>query len=267
MAKARQRKSAEETRKLMVEAGLAQLQSRGIGLGLDHITLESCRLEVDVPRSSSHSAWAIDDDYTPQDAFRREIIRAWLLDHEDSLFADAASEAVAELFTDPQNPPTSSAVIRTSIEAAFRAGLSLDSEEGRHGADYLSTDLAVRHALNSRPVGDRDDDALEWLRTGDRANRLSRVEDSYRPIGELLGIAPRPEFGELAFELLALVVAALVEGIALRTRLFPELGLDKPLYPTPAGDPAATLIGLSVEAMIPVFFEPVAQEDDGDTLA
>ena len=61
--KSRVRRSAEETREVLVAEGLRQLQVRGLQVGMDHVTLEVACANTDVPRSSSHAAWSIDDDF------------------------------------------------------------------------------------------------------------------------------------------------------------------------------------------------------------
>ena len=260
MRKSRARKSAQETRDLMVAEGLKQLQLQGVGVGLDRITLESACNAADIARSSSHSAWAIDDENTPQVTYQRAVLRAWLLDRESSLFADAAQNALVELFADPENPPAASMIIRTAVHASFEAGFGINDPNERNVGDYLSTDMALRYAIASQPPDRQDGEALGWLRQGEVKNRLNRVEDSYKPLGTLLGMQPRPELGELAYELFGVVVAALVEGIGLRNRILPEMNLDKPLFDTPIGEPPAFLIGMCVEALVPVFFVPVPEE-------
>lgn len=262
MQRSRLRRSAKETRELMVAAGLRQLQSEGIGLGLDHLTLESARLDADIPRSSSHAAWSIDDEFTPQASFQRAVIQAWLLERQNTMFSDAASASVGTLFSDPENPPSASLIVWTAINAAMRAGLGVEGgEQGRTGGDFLSTDLAIRYAIASQPADERDQQMLDWLRVGELGDRAKRIDDSYKPLGELLGLRARPEFGEAAYEMFGVVVASLVEGIGLRTRILPEHNLDKPLIGNDEGDSSATLVALCVEALIPVFFEPVEGAD------
>ncbi len=244
----------------MVEIGLRQLQAEGVGLGVDHLTLESACLEGQIPRSSSHSAWAIDDDFTPQVVYQRAVIKAWLLERESSMFADSAQAALVELFADPDNPPSASTIVRTAIQASYVVGHGLH-EDGRRGADYLSTDLALRFSIASQPPEMRDEDVQAWLRTGEVSNRADRIEDSYKPLGTLLGMRPRPELGEAAYELFGIAVASLVEGIGLRNQVLPELNLEKPLYEGEPGETPPLLIGLCVEALIPAFFEPVPADE------
>lgn len=259
MAKRRVRRSAEETRALMVAEGVRQLQERGVGLGVEHITLEGAFVALDIPRSSSHAAWSIDENYSPQELFRRAVLQQWLLNRESSIFADSTHEAVAALCSDPEYPPSEGSIIRTAIQAAFSAGIAPTRGEGRGDGDFLSTDLALRFAIASQPISERDEEIAEWVRAGEKANREERVDDSFRPLAELLGYRPKPEFGDDVYRLFAIVAAALVEGIGLRHRLVPEWELDQPLTEAPEGEADVTLIGLCMEALVPVFFERVPE--------
>ena len=240
----------------MIDAGMAMLQARGVSLGLEHITLEAACREKDIPRSSSHSAWAIDDRFTPQEMFQREVVKRWLFDREGTLFADAAQQAVAEVLSQVENPKVGE-VLRAGVQAAFEVGIG----ESREAGDFLSTDMALRYAIASQPVDERDPEMLEWLSKGEQANRRNRVEDSYRPLASLVGREPRPEFGDDAYEIFSVVVAALVEGLSLRTLLMPHMNLSAPIPGTENDVVPANVLGACLEALAPVFFQPIADDD------
>jgi len=89
------------------------------------------------------------------------------------------------------------------------------------------------------------------------SNRADRIEDSYKPLGALLGMQPRAEFGDRAYLLFGIAIASLVEGIGLRHEILPELELDKPLVDTPEQTVETLLVGLCVDALMPAFFEPI----------
>ena len=242
---------------MLVAEGLRQLQERGLQIGMDHVTLEAACAATDVPRSSSHAAWSINDDYAPQAMFQRSVVRAWLSDREDTMFASASHAAVAEALERKGEALTGNEIIRVAIQAAFVEGYNLDGDLAADEGDYLSTDMAIRHAIASQPSGDRDPEMLEWLRTGEMTNRDARIEDTYKPMGEMLGRKPRPEYGERAYTLFGIAVAALVEGIGMRHVILPELALDQPLFPAVDGEEPTLLIGACVEGLVSTFFEPV----------
>ena len=76
-------------------------------------------------------------------------------------------------------------------------------------------------------------------------------------MGELLGMKPRAEYGERAYVLFGIAIAALVEGIGMRHAILPELELDKPIFPAVGDDEPTMLIGACCEALVDSFFEPI----------
>ncbi len=247
----------------MIEAGLEMLQAHGVTLGLDQLTLEAACIKKDIARSSSHAAWAIDDRFSPQEKFQREVVKSWLFDREGTLFADAAANAVAALFESGYKP-TAQDIIRAGATAALEAGMK-SAELG--DGDFLSTDLALRYAIASQPHAERDPEMLEWLSAGERANRQSRVEDTYKPFGKTIGYEPRAEFGDQAFEIYSILVASLVEGMSLRSVLLPEIDFVGPIMGTEKDRVPVNVLGACLEALLPVFFqqvEPAAPDESDD---
>jgi len=256
--KSRPRRSAEETRRVLVAEGLRQIELVGMDFGLEHITLEAACVTTNVPRSSSHAAWAINDDYAPQAFYQRSVLQEWLEQREGLTFAESAETSLANAFEARGEQMDRHEIARVAIQAALEAGLSPD-EDGQ-GSGLLSTDMAIKHTLASQPANNRDPEIVDWVRESELGNRAARIEDSYRPLAELLGLQPRVEYGDAAFGHLALAVAALVEGIAMRELVIPEFDVaDKPIRKVADGEAPATLIGVCVEALMDKFFEPVPQ--------
>jgi len=253
--KSRPRRSAEETRSVLVAEGLRQLELVGMDFGVEHVTLESACAITNVPRSSSHAAWAIDDDYAPQALFQRTVLRAWLMNREGETFSSAAEKALAQAFEQRGDTMSRHEIMRIAIQAALAIGL-LPNEHGE-GSGLLSTDMAIKHTLASQPGDARDPEIVDWVRQSEIRNRAARIEDSYRPLAELLGLEPRAPYGDEAFGHLAVAIAALVEGITMRELVTPELQLAHTSI-RPAGDTdvPATLLGVCVEALVDKFFEP-----------
>jgi len=225
------------------------------------VTLEAACVVTNVPRSSSHAAWAIDEDYAPQALFQRTVLQAWLEQREGSTFASAAEQALAEALETRGDKLGRDEIIRIAIQAALLQGLA--SGEDGTGSGLLSTDMAIKHTLASQPVESRDPDIVEWVRQAETTNRAERIEDSYRPIGELLGIRPRPEYGDEAYGHLALAVAALTEGIAMRELVVVDAGVaSTAIRDGEEGEAPATLLGVCVEALVDKFFEPIDDESN-----
>lgn len=260
--KSRPRRSADETRRLLVAEGIRQLELAGLDFGVEHLTLESACAVTNVPRSSSHAAWSIDDDYTPQALFQRTVLREWLASREGNLFSGAAEKALARAFEERGDHLSRSEIIRIAIQAALEAGLRSDDEDSANG--FNSSDMAIKYTLASQPLEARDPEIHEWVRRAEIENRSARIVDSYRPLAALLGMQPRREYGDEAFSHLAIAVASLTEGITLRELVLPELNVAAaPIVATEEGEVPATLLAVCVEALVDKFFEPVSGDADG----
>ena len=242
----------------MLDAGMAQLEREGVQYGLEHLTLEAACLATDVPRSSSHAAWAINDDYTPQTLYQRTVMQRWLEDREGLLFAAAAETALVEAFAEHGEGLSRGEIIRIAIQAAIAAAVKPD--EHGVGSGFLSSDMALKHALASQPADERDPEVADWVRRTEIEQRAKRVDDTYRRLAELLSMKPRAEYGDEAFEHLALAIAALTEGITMRHLVLPERDYATRSVRDDGSKVPTTLLGVCVEALVDEFFEPVDGE-------
>lgn len=239
----------------MLDAGVTQLEREGVQFGLDHLTLEASCVEADVPRSSSHAAWALNDDYTPQTLYQRSVLQRWITEREGLLFATAAEESLTAAFEEHGESLSRGEIIRIAIHAAINA--AMEPDEDGIGSGFLSSDMALKHALASQPVGRRDSEVEEWVRTSEIAQRDSRIEDTYRPLAALLSMQPRSEYGDDAFQHLALAIAALTEGITMRHLVIPERDYASRSIRKDDSVAPATLLGVCVESLVETFFEPI----------
>lgn len=257
--KTRPRRSAEQTRTVMLDAGMALLERDGVQFGLDHLTLEAACLATDVPRSSSHAAWSIEDDYTPQALYQREVLRRWLSEREGELFASAARNALIAAYELRGDALTKGEIIRIAIQAAIAS--AVDPGEDGGGSGFLSTDMAIKHALASQPPDARDPEVAAWVRETEVSQRERRIRDTYRPLADQLGLRPRPEYGQDAFHHLAVSVAALTEGITLRHLVVQDHDYASDSIRDDGSDVPSTLLGVCVEALVDLFFEEAGSVD------
>jgi len=259
--KSRIRRSAEETRQIMLESGIEQLEREGLSFGLEHVTLETACIQKDLPRSSSHAAWSIDDDYTPQTTYQRAVLKKWLDDREGLMFEAAAEKALANVFEQFGDNPTRGEIIRAGVQAVVMAAVSPDDVAGV-GSGFLSTDMAIKHALASQPPDERDPEIAEWVSESEIQIRTRRIDTTYRPLAEMLALVPRPEYGDAAFEHIALAIGALTEGIALRHLIIPDRQFA--VASIREGDERVpyTLVAVCVEALVDTFFMPAETETE-----
>lgn len=237
----------------MLAAGMAQLEREGVQFGLEHLTLEAACLATDVPRSSSHAAWATSDQFTPQTLYQKMVMQRWLEEREGLLFAEAAEGALVEAFATHGDGLSRGEIIRVAIQAAIAA--AVEPDENGVGSGFLSSDMALKHALASQPVDERDPEVAEWVRVTEVEQREGRIDDTYRRLADLLGMRPRADYGDEAFEHLALAIAALTEGITMRHLVLPERDYATRSIRNDASAIPSTLLGVCVEALVDEFFE------------
>jgi len=258
--KSRPRRSAEETRRVLVEQGMRHIESVGLDFGFDHLTLEQACVEANVPRSSSHAAWAIHDDFAPQALYQRSVLEAWLAARKNRTFAEAVNAELQRAFERHGDVLTQDDVLRIAGQAALEA--DVHEHEDHTSTGVLAADVAIRHTLASQPVERRDPDIAQWVASSEANNRAARIADIYRPLAELLQIEPRPEYGDDAFDHLAVSIAAVREGIVMRASVASDPSVVRRSIRN--GDTRgipATLMGVCVEALVDKFFQPRSEAD------
>ncbi len=242
----RPRRSAEQTRELLVERGLAALHERGLSVGLDAVTLETAFREADLPRSSAYAAWASQDPaQTPQETFQREVLRRAIRSRLGDLSATADTGQSVLDALDPDAAPAQNLrnVLRAGSEVNFAIGIS---------STIWRLVMALQALLGATPGAEVDEELAGWLSAAEAELRETSIATIYRPLGELIGFEPRPEFGEQAWELMAISAGAFAEGLVARHRLDgarPHLtDIDRD------GEPW-TLLALGLEALVHQFFD------------
>ena len=117
-------------------------------------------------------------------------MRTWLDEREGLRFSLATEKALARVFEERGDSATSGDIIRACIQSVLLEATAVDDRDA--GSGFLSTDMAIKHAVASQPPADRDPEVLEWVRRAERENRAARVADTFRPMAELLNMRPRP---------------------------------------------------------------------------
>lgn len=244
----RQRLSAEETSERLIQAGLDALGREGMSVGLDAVNLEQAVRDADVPRSSAYAIWSTDEVLAPQECFQRAVLRRAAEERTRTIeqLQATAARIVAE------NADTMSS--HELLTELIRVG-------GGENAVALSESLgwqlmiAVRSILQSSPSG--DEDLAEWMNDSEEEVRLSTIEEVYRPFVEMLGLEPRPEFGERAFHYGEIAASSLAEGLSMRHKLRASEYLDGITHPDIQDpDKPWSLYALMFEQLIQVFFQP-----------
>lgn len=235
------RRSADETRQLILEAALRLLLERGAIAGVQHIRLQEVLRSVGLTTGAAYRIWA------DQDEFHRDL----------------AVEMVGLRFA----PPVSSA--STAIREVLATGGSIEDvvrTAAQDHVDYISTfhlepesrdshafitALALRTAAGSWPE----------LRVASAERHRGSIDAFAEFYGALL-----QRFGRRIREPLTIVdfteaMAALGEGFAIRA----AEGLGHPVYDIPDGAelPSGrwTLFGIGIQGLLAAFTVPVEDSD------
>lgn len=246
----RPRLSAEETRERLLAAGLADLARQGMSVGLDAVNLEQAVRDAGVSRSSAYAAWSTDDVYAPQELFQRAVLRRAVEDRSATIARlQASATAVYMAGVETMTP-------RDLLAEIIRVA---GTENIQAVADSSSWQLviAVRAILHSVPDDARDDDLVEWMKDSEEELRTSTIDDVYRPMVELLGIVPRPEYGELAYQYGEISASSMAEGLAMRYSLRARDFVEDIPHPH-REDPEKlwSLYSLIFESIVHTFFQP-----------
>ncbi len=225
MARARRppRRTPEEGRQALLEAGRALAHEQPAAPPLDHIRL------TDVARSAGVSSGALYHYWDTQDDYHDD-----LLDHlfEPGRFDPAANvaevAAVADALTDEVGAP------HPSLDEQIRIGASLELE-----GLLANADLRVLLALWAGGDAEvRDRIAGHFRSTG------RRWADFYERAFRSAGLEVRPPF---TYEMLAVVLAALADGLAVRASVEPEA------VPVDLDDQGWGILAATLVALLPVF--------------
>lgn len=245
----RQRLSAEEASERLIRAGLEALAEQGLSVGLDAVSLERAVRDAEVPRSSAYAIWSTDDVYAPQELFQRAVLRRAAEDRTSTIEKLMATSArVYE-----ENAETMSS--RELLSELIRVGGRENAIDVAHTLSWQLV-IAVRAILQSGKGG-IDDDLVVWMNDSEEQVRQSTIAEVYRPFVELLGLKPRPEYGDLAYQYGEIAASSLAEGLAMRYQLRANEFLDDITHPgADVEDPKWSLYSLMFEQIVQLFFEP-----------
>ena len=235
------RRTADDTRRLILEAALQMLLERGATAGVQHIRLQEVLRSVGLTTRAAYRIWADQTDF----------------------HRDLAVEMVGLRFA----PPVTSA--STAIQEVLESGGSLDDVARVAALDFVTyaskfhlepesrdshafiTALALRTAAGSWPE----------LRVASAERHRGSIAAFAEFYGALLQRYGRRVRSPLTIVDFTEAMAALGEGFAVRA----AEGLDHPSYQIPAGGelPSGewTLFGIGIQGLVAAFTIPIS--DDG----
>ena len=259
MAAGRRRIPAEQTRSLLVEAALERIESNGVAVNLDSVSLEEMVRHAGVPRSSAYAAWQqlASDEQTPQAVFRREVLRRALIGGGERARDNSPMiEAIAPVLE--QRGEFDIAVLAIEM---IRAATSAQFDGARRRQGYR-TSHALAAAAVSVPDEQIDDEVVGWLREAEQAY-IETMVVSFQQFAEMTSVVPAPDLdGPLFWHQFTTAVVALGEGLFARVYTSDR----EILFGIEIGDGDAstewTLFGLGMHALYDRFFVPASATDD-----
>lgn len=227
------RRSAEDTRRLILDAALQMLLRRGATAGVQHIRLQEVLRSVDLTTGAAYRIWA------DQDEFHRELA----VEMVRLRFAPPIASASVAIRDVLDGDGTMEDVVRAAALDHVTYASRFHLEPGSRDSHAFITALALRTASASWPE----------LRAASAERHRESVEAFAVFYDELLtryGRRIRTPFTMLDF---AEAMAALGEGFAVRA----AEGLDHPVYTIPENTEAPTgewtLFGISILGLVSAF--------------
>lgn len=254
VSKRRRRLSAEETRERLVAAGLDALAEHGMSIGLAAVTLDHAVRTAGVSRSSAYAVWSTDEDLSPQSLFQRAVLKEAVVERKRTI--ERAQQTVDDVVGRLGTDVAPSLLFREL--ARVTGGVNARAVADSRG---WKTVVALRSVLHSEPDDARDEELAEWMSESERLYREETIREIYRPLAQLLGLRPRPEYGDTAYEYGEIAAAALAEGLAPRyfmdtARLLGDIERVSP----GGGVESWSLFSIVFESIVMTFFEPIDEQ-------
>ncbi|BDV32063.1 hypothetical protein [Microbacterium terricola] len=238
------RRTAEETRRLLIDAGLQLLLERGVSAGVQHIRLQEVLRTVGLTTGAAYRIWADQTEYHRDLAIAMVRLR----------FAEPTASAETAV----RDATSMDDVIRAAAldHVTYAAQFHLDP--GSRDSHAFITALALRTAAGAWPE-------LREASAARHAESVAAFAAFYAELMERFGYRMREP---MTVRDLAEALAAIGEGFAIRA----AEGLDHPVYVLSEDDEMAptgqwTLFGLTVRAMSDAFMVRVAATDPGEELS
>lgn len=235
------RRSADDTRRLILEAGLQLLLERGATAGVQHIRLQEVLRRVGLTTGAAYRIWADQDD------FHRDLS----IEMVGLRFAPpvASAQGAIQEILDADGSIHDVARIAALDHVTYASKFHLEPES--RDSHAFITALALRTAAGSWPE-------LRVASAERHAGSIAAFETFYDVLLTRFGRRLRSPFTITDF---TEAMAALGEGFAIRA----AEGLGHPTYEIPEDAEAPsgdwTLFGISILGLVTAFTLPVDEKD------
>lgn len=222
-----------------------------MSIGMDSVNLEQAVRDAQVSRSSAYAIWA-NERLSPQEEFQRAVLTRAVADRKETLVS--LNEVVADAYDELADTGSPQQVMREMIRVAAKHNIEAT-------ADSMSWKLviALRAVLHSAKEEERDQELVDWISHSTDELSAFTIETVLRPLANIVGIQPRPQYGDRAYALGEMCSAAVSEGLSMRYWLTPAPFLDGLYHPSELdGEPNWTMYALVYEQIVRMFFIPIA---------
>lgn len=230
------RRTSEETRRLLIDAGLQLLLERGVSAGVQHIRLQEVLRRVGLTTGAAYRIWAEQDEYHRDLAV--EMVRLRLAPPTAS-----AQAAVSGLIGTDGTDGTIDDVIRAAAADHVAYVETFHLDPGSRASHAFLTALSLRTAAGAWPE----------LRVASAARHAESVDEFVRFYSALMrryGLRMRTPYSVEDF---AEAMAALGEGFAIRA----AEGLSHPMMTIAEADEGPTgewsLFAIAIRGLMDAF--------------
>jgi AcrR family transcriptional regulator len=239
------RRTAEETRRLILEAGIQLLLERGATAGVQHIRLQEVLRSVGLTTGAAYRIWA------DQDEFHRDLA----VEMVGLRFAPPVASAAGAIQEVLASGGSMHDVVRTAALDHVTYASKFHLEPESRDSHAFITALSLRTAAGAWPE-------LRAASAERHRGSIAAFTDFYAELLQRYGRRMREPLTVVDF---TEAMAALGEGFAIRA----AEGLDHPQYDIPedAEVPSGrwTLFGIGILGLVTAFTVPVTDEvADGD---
>lgn len=247
----------QQHRQQLIVAGLAQVATDGVEVGIPHVTLDGLAAQLGLTTTEAVAAWSDHDDHAEAEERLQRAVLARVLDEQPGVGDNGISEGglsdTAEAVTavmavmpdlDALDPEERGVWLRRVIRAGTLTNHSM-ADRSQIWQSYVAIMAAV---LSRRPP----DPTLEAAWRSAEQGGASRYLNLYTAMAQIFGLRLRYCY---TWEQFATAVIALSEGMMVRSTALPHVRSLERVTGADGAPEDWNLFGVCFEALVHQFFD------------